>query len=356
MPPWLQFLILVFAGWVNRRQLQAIDYLKAENRILREQLGGRPLRFTDAQRRRLARAAKRVGRKGLFDLDPVVTPDTLQRWYQRLVAAKYDSSDKRRPGRPPTPAEIAELIVRMALENPGWGYTRIRGALYNLGHDVGRNTIRRVLAEHGIDPAPERRGKRSWESFLRAHWGAIAATDFFTVEMLRPKGLVRYLVLFVIDLESRRIDITGIVSVPDGAWMAQVARNLTDPEEGFLRDARYLIHDRDPLFTRDFGRTLRAAGVETVRLPPRGPNLNAYAERFVRSIKSECLSMVIPLSEAHLRRVVTEYAEHYHFERNHQGLENRLVDESRQDSTARGEVRCRPRLGGMLNYDYREAA
>lgn len=124
MPAWLQFLLLVFAGWVNRRQLEAIDYLKAENRILREQLGGRRIRFTDARRRRLARAAKRAGRKGLFDLGPIVTPDTLQRWSQGLVARKYDSTDKRQPGRTPTPAEIAELVVRMALENPGWGYTR----------------------------------------------------------------------------------------------------------------------------------------------------------------------------------------------------------------------------------------
>jgi hypothetical protein len=148
----------------------------------------------------------------------------------------------------------------MARDNPRWGYTRIRGALYNLGHEIARNTIKRVLLENGIDPAPIRKERMSWETFLKAHWGAIAATDFFTVEVLTRTGLVRYLVLFVIDLQTRRINIAGIAPRLDGEWMQQVARNLTDDEDGFLKDASHLIHDRDPLFTRAFRERLKSSG------------------------------------------------------------------------------------------------
>ena len=354
--PGLQFLVAAVAGWVNRHQLEAIEYLQSENRLLRERLGPGRLRFSDAERRRLARAAHKVERKGLMAIETIVTPDTLLRWYRDLVAHKYDGSRRRGVGRPRTAVEIEQLVVRMASENPGWGYTRIRGALYNVGHEIGRNTIKRILIASGIDAAPERGKRMSWETFLRSHWGAIAATDFFSVEAVTARGLIRYLVLFVIDLKTRRIDITGIVRDPSGEWMKQAARNLTDASDGFLRDALYLIHDRDPLFTAAFTVVLKSGGVKTVRLPARSPNLNAYAERFVRSIKSECLSKVIPLSEAHLRRTVTEFTDHYHLERNHQGLDNRLIDQSRAGNQKVGRVERRERLGGLLNFYYREAA
>ena len=205
----LQFLMLIFAGWVNRHQQDAFEYLQEENRALREQLGGKRLRFTDQQPRRLAVKAKAVGRKGLFEIDTLVTPDTLLRWHRQLIARKYDGSEKRRPGRPRTAIEIEKLVVRMARENPRWGYTRIRGALYNLGHEIGRNTIKRILFDYGFDPARKR--GMSWKTFLKAHWGAIAATDFFSVEVLTRTGLIRYFVLFIIDLKTRRVEIAGII-------------------------------------------------------------------------------------------------------------------------------------------------
>jgi transposase InsO family protein len=352
--PQLQFLMLLFAGWVNRHQQDMIEYLQEENRALREQLGGKRLRFTDPQRRRLAVKAKAVGRKGLFGLDTLVTPDTLLRWHRQLIARKYDGSKSRRPGRPKTAVEIEKLIVRMARDNPRWGYTRIRGALYNLGHEIGRNTIKRILLENGFDPI--RKKGMSWRTFLKAHWGAIAATDFFSVEVITRSGLVRYFVLFVIDLETRRVEIAGILPRPDGAWMSQIARNLTDAEDGFLNGSRYLIHDRDPLFTKSFREVLKSSGVMTVKLPARSPNLNAYAERFVQSIKSECLAQIIPLGERHLRHAVREYTEHYHVERNHQGLGNELIDDQRGAADMNGGVERHERLGGMLNYYYTRAA
>ena len=245
----------------------------------------------------------------------------------------------------------------MARDNPQWGYTRIRGALHNLGHDVAQNTVKRILLERGLEPAPERGRHTSWATFLRAPMGAIAGADFFTVEVLRPFGLARYFVFFAIDIKSRRVHIAGISNQPSGAWMTQIARNLTDCVDGFLRETRYLILDRDPLYTRAFRSTLAASGVKVVRLPSRSPNLNAFSERFVLSVKSECLDRVIPLGERHLRYLLAEYVAHYHTERNHQSLGNQLIEPIPSTTNAgEGVVRRRARLGGMLSYYYREAA
>jgi transposase InsO family protein len=227
-------------------------------------------------------------------------------------------------------------------------------ALGNVGHEIGRNTIKRILAANGIEPASIRGQGMSWEAFLRLHWGAIAAADFFTVEVLTRAGLIRFLVFFVIDLKSRRVRIAEIAPEPDGRWVKQMARNLTDAYDGFLIGTRYLVHDRDPLFTDEFRQVLRSGGVQTVKLPARSPDLNAYAERFVRSIREECLSRVIPLGERHLRWVIGEYVKHYHLERNHQGLGNELIEPGGKPE--RGRVVCRQRLGGLLKYYYRRAA
>ncbi len=355
----LQFLLMLMAGWVNRRQLEAIDYLKEENRVLREQLGGRRLRFTDDQRRRLAAKGKVVGGGVLEELAGVVTPETILRWYRELIAKKYDGTTRRGAGRPVRSPTVRELVVTLATENPSWGYTRLLGALCNLGHELGRNTIKRILAEHGLEPAPSRGKRMPWKTFLKAHLGVIAATDFFAVEVLTLTGLVRYFVLFVIDLETRRVQVAGTVRQPHGAWMQQVARNLTDGVDGFLMGKRYLVHDRDPLFTKDFRDLLERTGVKCLKLPAHSPNLNAYAERFVLSIKSGCLDKLVPLGERHLRVAVTEFFEHYHLERNHQGLENRLISTavlSEAPVNDNSPIARRQRLGGLLSFYYRRAA
>ena len=187
------------------------------------------------------------------------------------------------------------------------------------------------------------------------HWDVMGATDFFAVEVWTLHGVVRYHVLFVIRLSARAVHVAGIVPEPDGLWMKQIARNLTDEVDGFLRGCRYLIHDRSTLFTKEFLSILESAGVKSVRLPPRSPNLNAFAERFVRSIKEECLGRMILIGEESLRRAVAQFCEHYHFERNHQGLGNRIIDPD-SGSGGEGEVQCRERLGGLLRYYYRDAA
>jgi putative transposase len=352
----LQFVLVAFAGWVNQQQRQVIDYLQQENRALREQLGPRRLRFTDDQRRRLAAKAKILGRRVLGDIATLVTPDTLLAWHRRLIARQYDGSARRGPGRPPVMAKIRALIVRMAKENRDWGYTRIQGALANLDHQVGRGTIANILRAHSLDPAPERVKKTTWTEFLKTHWDVLAAADFFTVDVWTGRGLMRFAVLFIIELSTRRIEIAGITSEPDAAWMSQVSRNVTDANDGFLTGKRFLIHDRDPLFTVTFRETLASAGVETVRLPARSPNLNAYAERFVRSIKESCLQRLILVGEGSLRRAVREFVAHYHHERNHQGLGNRLIVPLTAQLTHEGHIACRERLGGLLKYYHRAAA
>ena len=185
----------------------------------------------------------------------------------------------------------------MATENRDWGYTRIRGALSNLGHDVSRGAIATVLREHGLEPAPERTKRTTWREFLAAHWDVMAAADFFTVEVWLPRGLTRFTVLVLIELATRRVEIAGITADPDGPWVTQLARNATDAEDGFLRGRRFLIHDRDPLFTDAVRDTLAAAGVPPVRLPARAPNLNAFAERFVRTIKESCVERFVLIGE-----------------------------------------------------------
>jgi putative transposase len=200
--------------------------------VLREQLGRRGVRFTDAQRRRLAAKANTIGRGLLKEVATIVTPDTLLAWHRKLIAQKYDGSTRRGPGRPPMSAQTRALVVRMATDNRGWGYTRIQGALANPDHVVSRGTIATILREHRVAPAPERSKKTTWTEFLKTHWDVLAATDFFAVEVWTGRRLKRFAVLFLIDLSTRRVEIAGIASEPDAAWMTQVSRNVTDAGDG----------------------------------------------------------------------------------------------------------------------------
>ena len=355
MQPWQSILVGV-AGWMNRKQQQAIEYLLEENRVLREQIGKKRLSFSEAQKRRLAAKAKAIGLSRLNDLAQVAGPQTLLRWYRELIARKYDGSRKRARGRPLSSAELRDLVVRMAKENRGWGYTRIQGALAHLGHEIGRTTIRSILLEAGLGPVPERRRGKSGKEFLQAHWDLLSATDFFQVEVLGMGGLQRYWVMVVMELCTRRVTIAGIIPEPTGLWVEQVARSLVDGFGGVLRGKRYLLHDRSGVFTERFRRILAACGVEAVKLPARAPNLNAHLERWIRSIRDECLNHLILFGESTLKRAVQEYVAHFHAERPHQGLENRIIQPEVECWKRAGEVRCRKRLGGLLRYYYREAA
>ena len=356
LQPW-HIWVLAVSAWVNREQAQAIDYLMAENRVLREKLGKGRILLNDDQRRRLAIKGKVLGRKALSGLTTIVTPDTIMRWHRELIAMKWDYSHLRKStiGRPRLREKIVLLIVRMAKENTSWGYDRIQGALKNMGYRISDTTVSNVLKDHGIEPAPNRDKHTSWKDFLKAHWDVMGATDFTTVEVWSPWGLETYYILVVMKLSTRRIEIAGITTNPDGVWMKQMGRNLLDSYDGFLLDIHYLILDRDTKF-QPFSDQLKGSDTKVVLLPPRSLNLNAYMERYMRSMKSECLNKFIFFGEKSLRRAVKEFTEHYHFERNHQGIDNNIIEPSDEVGCTNGDIQCHERLGGMLKYYYRDAA
>ncbi len=347
----LQLFLATFAGWVNRHQAQAIDYLVEENRVLKEQLRGKRLRLTDDQRRRLAAKGKTLGRRMLSRIATIVTPDTILRWHRRLIAAKWTYVSKR-VGRPGVMKQIRKLIARMATDNASWGYCRIQGELKKLDHRVARSTIAKTLKEHGIKPSPDR--PMCWRTFIRSHADVIAGADFFTSEVWTARGLLTHYVLFVIDHATRAVHIAGTTTNPDSAFMAQVARHLTDHMEGFLLRKRYLIVDRDSKFTAAFCRILEDAGVTVVRTSFQAPNMNSLAERWVLSVKSECLAKMILFGQSHLDRALREFTAHYRTERPHQSLGNGLIDGA--PSTGDGDVITHERLGGLLKSYHRDVA
>ena len=356
LQPW-QLCLVILAGWINRQQQEVIEYLRTENQVLKEKIGGKRILLNDDQRRRLAVKGKILGRKRLEEFGTLFTPDTILRWHRTLVAKKWDYSTRRKSvGRPRVRKDIVDLVIRLARENPSWGYGRIQGALANLGHHVSDQTVGNILKEHGIEPAPDRQRQTTWKEFIKSHWDVLAAIDFTTVEIWTKGGLVTYYLLFVMEVATRRVHFAGCTPNPAEPWMKQVAKNLTDPFDGFLLGKRYLIMDRDTKFSDAFRKILEDEDVESVRLPPRSPNLNPHIERFMRSIKDECLLKLIFFGEKMLRNAVREYLLHYHEERNHQGMSNKIILPGDEVGQGVGKIECQERLGGVLRYYHRTAA
>jgi transposase InsO family protein len=350
-------LLAYITGSVDQELLLRNEYLVTENRLLRQQIPGR-MRLTDAERTTLAEIGKKLSRQALKEVASIVTPDTILAWHRKFVAQKFDGSQQRKTsGRPPIAAALEALVVRIAQENRSWGYDRIVGALANLGYTISDQTVGNILKRHGIPPAPERKTTTTWKEFIRTHLDVLVATDFFTAEVWTLGGLVTYYILFFIHLGSRQVHIAGITPHPNETWMRQIARNVTMEEWGFLAPGQYLMHDRDGKYCPAFQQSIDTTGVKRVPLPPRSPNLNAYAERWVRSVKEECLARLILWGEASLRHVLKEHVDHYHQERNHQGRGNILLFPSSSPAGGDdGPLQCRERLGGLLKYYEREAA
>jgi putative transposase len=303
-------------------QEAVIQYLIQEIKYLLAHLSSRP-KPTPHEKALLARAAKAVDPLYLEKTFNLFTPATLYRWYRELVREKWDYSKlNKKPGRPKINRELEDLIVKLALENPQDGYQTLAGRLKQLGFITNPETIQNILKRNGIPSSPERSGQLSWREFLDTHWEDLAATDFLTWEVLTPFCLVTHYILFFISHIDRQVHIAGVTTHPNEDWMLQMARNLTDPETGFLKESMLLLHDRDTKYTAHFDRLLNESGVETLKLPARSPNLNAHAERFVRSVKEQCLSRMIITSVERLRKALKEYVEYYNHERCHQGLGN----------------------------------
>ena len=300
----------------------------------------------------------KLGKQALEEVATIVKPDTILAWHRKLGAQKFDGSQQRQsPGRPKIDQDLEALVVRLAQENRSWGCDRIAGALHHLGFTISDQTVGNILKRHGIPPALERKKTTTWKEFIRAHMDVLVATDFFTTEVWTWCGLTTYYVLFFIRLGTREVHVAGVTPHPDQAWMVQVTRNVTMEEWGFLTLGQYLIHDRDSKFCLAFQRMIEAAGVKRVALPPRSPNLNAYAERWVRSVKDEALSRLILFGERSLRHALKAYVTHFHHERPHQGMGNVvLMPLPEQRPVREGPLQCWERLGGLRRYYDREAA
>jgi transposase len=282
----------------------------------------------------------------------LVKPETLLRWHRRLVAGVWTYPHDQ-TGRPPLDREVLQLIIRLARENPRWGYQRIKGELQHLGIRVSATTIRTMLRRHGLDPAP-RRAATNWRAFLRQQAAGIVACDFFTVDTV---WLRRLYVLFFIELGTRRVHVAGVTANPDGAWVTQQARNLLMPGQG--RCPRFLLRDRDAKFTRAFDEVFRSEGADVLITPVQAPNANAYAERWIRTVRAECLDWLLIVGRGHLEQVLRSYVEHYNSHRPHRALHLESPDAPSGPvviSDNQRRVLRRDRLSGLLHEYHRQAA
>ena len=296
------FALVLLLGRSDRSKELEILVLRHEPTVLRR--GCRPLRIEPADRVLLATLSRVLPRRAWAAFS--VRPKTLLRWHRRLVARRWTYAH-RRPGRPPLAGATRELILRLARENPHWGYQRIAGELKHLGLAASATTIRKVLCRAGVPPAPQR-ARQSWRSFLRQQAATTLACDFFTVETL---ALQRIYVLFFLSLATRRVEFIASTPNPDGAWLSQQARNLLMQLGDHERRLRLLIHDRDTKFSRGFDEVFRSEGIEVIRTPVQAPNANANAERWVRTVRADCLDRILILGRRQLERVLREYTTHY---------------------------------------------
>jgi transposase len=324
--------------------------LRHENQVLRRQLAGRP-RWDHADRAWLAALSRLVSRRRWPEVF-LVTPATILRWHRDLIARKWDYASRRRSGRPSTGISVKTLIIRMARENPAWGHRRIQGELARLGHGIAASTVWEILHAAGIEPAPRRSGP-TWRDFLTAQAHAIIACDFLVVETVLLKRLH---VLVFIEHGTRRLHLAGVTARPTAAWAVQQARNLAMDLDDRLGTLRFLIHDRDPVFTTAFDAIFASEGVTVVKAPPRTPRANCYAERWVRTARAGCTDRMLIYGEQHLRSVLGEYTGHYNGHRPHQSLQQRLPDHHDQVGVPLNlPARRREVLGGVINEYYQAA-
>ena len=334
--------------------LQAVkEFLEEELSIYRkkytEATGKERPELTDDERRRMARKGKALNGLLLSLVDCSWAPDTVMSWYRTLIADKYNSvgPEQKKRGRKPIPQEVEDFIVRLAEENPNWGYKRVQETvIYMMKIDISVDTVKRVMNRHGFYAPPNGRENNDFNLFYDAHKDVLAACDFCTYELRTPYGLSRRHILFFEDITTREAWCGGIVEDPDGNYMAQVARNQMDCFDGKLLKYRYLLHDNDPLFKGRFTSILNGSGCKTKRIRPFRPEQNGYMESFIKTFKTECLNHLILSTDEQLRYVVREFLLYYNHERPHSGLDGRLIDPWPQDEE--GEIITFSRLGGLL--------
>jgi hypothetical protein len=351
-------LLASITGSVDEELRLRNAYLATENRILRHQIKGGRVQLTDAERQTLAEMGQKLGRQALEEIATVAKPDTILAWHRKFVAQTCDNSQQRTSlGRPRIDQELEALVICMAHENRSWGYDRIVGALANLGYTVSDQTVGNILKRHGIPPAPKRKKTTTWQEFIRIHMDILMATDFFTLEVWTWCGLVTAALLFCIHVCRRKVHAAGMMLHLQVRWRLQTRGQATRADGGFLSPGLSLRRDRDRQNVPGFQQLMDAAGMTWVPLPPRPPDVNRYAERWVRSVKRAYLFRLILYGERALRHAPSEVPSHDHQERPHQGRDNVILMPSAHPDQGRdGLMCCCERLGGLLNYGGREAA
>jgi len=353
----LQPLWLFLASATDRELARMVEFLQAENKILRAKLPTR-ITLTARERNRLIKLGTALG-SALQSIITIVSYRTFTRWF--ATPTKKPAS-QRKPGRPRTAEDIRNLVIQIATEN-GWGYTRILGELKKLGvHNVSRSTVVNILSQAGLDPGPKR-GQGTWSEFVARHAATLWAADFLSVRTLTAAGFVDLYLLAFIHLGSRKVIVSAPTANPDSQWVTQQARNASMQIADWNLSMKYLTIDHDTKFTTSFDAVFEAEEAEIIRVGPRAPNMNAIVERFVQTLKTECLDHFLVCGERHLHHLVTNFVAHYLEERPHQGLGNvplpeagKTDDEPAVLSFPTGEVKCRERLGGLLKHYYRAAA
>ena len=345
-------LVLAMAGQLTIQLQQVIEFHNEQILTLKALIGRIP-RLKDSQRIRLATQFRSIEANLRKAQETIVTPGTIMKWYRRLIAQKWDYSQAQRKtrGRPRTHKEKVEMVLKLARENPLWGYDSVANRMANLGWTISYQTVRNILLDHGIEPAKQRKLREQWRIFFEVNLPHLAALDMTTVEVLDQGRLVRYYVMFAIRIATRETICVGVTTNPTNDWIKNRLRSMAD---GFFADLRALIVDNDILLPDAVFAPL--AGIELVRTPIKAPNCNCYIERFIGSFKREAMAFVIPQSEWHLQHIVREYLTWYNTERNHQGIDNRIPLPGAEVGRSDGPVSQSSRLGGTLKYYWREAA
>ncbi|PTY00480.1 integrase [Verrucomicrobia bacterium LW23] len=350
--------ILAFLVYVTHSALlRQIAYLKAENEILRSRLP-KIIQTTPAERSVLVRLGAPLG-SSIQEILGIVHYKTFLQWIRKERDGTNVKAMPRKPGRPTISPDVTALILRMAKEN-AWGYARIGGELKKLGIQVANNTIKKVLIVNGFHPSPWRT-KGDWDRFIRLHMETLWSCDFFTKDIWTASGKVTFYVLFFIHVGSRRVHISGTTCNPTGPWVEQQARNLVMDLQDRGEKVSHLLRDGDTKFTQAFDEVFKSEGIKVKKLPRESPNLNAFAERFVQTIKNECLRHFVVFGQRHLEFLLREFASYYNTVRPHQGIANRTISTIIPFPTQAvpprpEEVQCTAKLGGLLRHYSRKAA
>ncbi len=339
---------IMIAHLVHSELVEQLQYLKVENRILRSKLGYR-VKLTPDERTRILRFGLPLG-PALKDIISIVRYETFRNWARGHI---YRGNGK--IGRPQIPEEIRDLIIVMAQANPTWGYNRILGELKKLDIVVSRASIQNILREKGLEPSPLRQDS-TWKQFIKTHIDTLIACDFFTKEIWTLRGKVTVYVFFFIELSTRRVHLAGMTRYPKRAWVERRAKEALGAMEGSGFEPKYLIRDRDSKFSDEFDNIMTAAGIEVVKTPVKNPSCNVYAERWVWSIKHECLNHFTVFGKHHLRYILDAYIDYYNRLRPHQGIGNELIDPQTADTPPGAGIVCDSILGGMFHHYHREAA